>query len=1135
VRVLFSRGAIYSGLGRLLLGGLILGSALLHAKPVYGSAPARQETQGDYSPFVAPASEEAAASVATLQLADGLGATLFAAEPMLANPVCLYVANDGSLYVGETFRHHAGVTDMREHMGWLNEDLASQSLEDRVAMIAKHEGDNFASYSAESDRLRLIRDDDGDHVADRATVFAQGFNHPGAGIGAGVLEYEGSVYYTCIPDLWLLRDEDGDDRADVREVLSTGYGINIALLGHDLHGLRIGPDKRLYFSSGDRGFRVETPDGLVFSPKTGAVLRCNLDGSNLEIVHSGLRNPQELVFDEFGNLWTGDNNSDGGDQARWVHIVEGADSGWRYPYQWINSPNSRGPWNDEKLWHPPHAGQAAYVLPPIANLANGPSGLTYNPGTGLSARWDSHFFLADFRGARSSSGIHAFTVKPKGAFWELGPVEPFVWNTLVTDCDFGPDGAMYITDWVAGWNKTGKGRVYRVTDEGMAEDADVLSTQRILKEGFGGRGFGDLKAFLLHPDMRVRQGAQFKLAELGSTGIGIFTQLSRSPGDLLARLHSIWGIGIYSRRDPNARELLVPLLEDPEPEIRAQAIKVLGEERHVPAGPAIAALIADENPRVRFFAAIATGRLKTKGALENLRQLLVDAGTEDPNLRHAAVMGLLGVASKEDIFRLSQDASAHVRMGALLVLRRHEDAGLVRFLMDVDPLIVFEAARAIHDLNIEAALPAVALTAVPEGALNGFVRRVMNANFRIGGGASAQRIADLVERQDLSNQNRIEGLSMLKSWANPEPRDRVNNFWRPLPGDRADEFLPAIVADAGHSLGMGGHSGEQHEGANARRVRIAWAELAGEYTSLASTKFLRATMSDADVHSSLRVAAFQALDSLEGEALGAVIDLALAAQDGGLRAAGLEALQELSPADVLPRLDGILSDGELPERRAAYAILGKTHTPEAVEMLLSELRALRRDEIAPELALDLILAAEANGDESVIEGLHHVAALRNEDSALTPYLDSFFGGDAQAGRRVFERADLSCLRCHAVNDEAGDTVGPDLRGLSARLSRLQMLESILEPNVQTTEGYGATVLFFEDGSALNGRILKEGLTFEGEAGTWLRLQDSDGELHDVLESDISERRADLSAMPEGLGDLIDRRTMRDLLAYLASL
>ena len=169
--------------------------------------------------------------------------------------------------------------------------------------------------------------------------------------------------------------------------LHDGYGVHVGFLGHDLHGLRFGPDGRLYFSIGDRGFNVTTFDGKTLAvPDTGSVLRCNPDGTELEVFATGLRNPQELAFDEYGNLFTGDNNSDSGDRARWVYVVEGGDSGWRIGYQFLESPYSRGPWNEERLWYPAFAGQAAYIVPPIANLADGPSGLTYDPGVSSASR-----------------------------------------------------------------------------------------------------------------------------------------------------------------------------------------------------------------------------------------------------------------------------------------------------------------------------------------------------------------------------------------------------------------------------------------------------------------------------------------------------------------------------------------------------------------------------------------------------------------------------------------------------------------------------------------------------------------------------------------------------------------------------
>src|SRR5262249_1166219 len=150
---------------------------------------------------------------------------------------------------------------------------------DRVTMYRKRLGKNFDSYEKEHDRVRMIEDTTGEGRADRATVFADGFFRADVGIGAGLLAYRGNVYYTCIPDLWLLHDSKDAGKADVRKSLSRGYGVHVGFIGHDLHGLRMGPDGKLYFSIGDRGLNVESEGRRVYCPDTGAVMRCNPDGS----------------------------------------------------------------------------------------------------------------------------------------------------------------------------------------------------------------------------------------------------------------------------------------------------------------------------------------------------------------------------------------------------------------------------------------------------------------------------------------------------------------------------------------------------------------------------------------------------------------------------------------------------------------------------------------------------------------------------------------------------------------------------------------------------------------------------------------------------------------------------------------
>jgi quinoprotein glucose dehydrogenase len=332
---------------------------------------------------------------------------------------------------------------------------------------------------------------------------------------------------------------------------------------------------------------LQTEGHLVGTPDSGAVFRCNPDGTGMEMVYVGLRNPQELVFDEWGNLFTGDNNSDGGDQARWTYLIEGGDSGWRIGWQFLEKPNPRGPWNSEKMWMPQNDAQPAYITPPIKNITAGPSGNAYYPGTGLGPEWQGTFTLCDFRGSGSGSGIVSFKLKPRGASFEIVDDKKFVWSIEATDGAWGPDGAFWISDWVDGWEPVGKGRIYRFYDTNTIHQPIVKSTRELLASDFATKSDKTLLDLLAHPNFRVRQAAQFTLAERGEGVSSKLIKVVRGNGDLHARLHSLWALGQIQAaahkpgRVAKSAELdaIVPLLGDKEAHLRANAARVLGDAR----------------------------------------------------------------------------------------------------------------------------------------------------------------------------------------------------------------------------------------------------------------------------------------------------------------------------------------------------------------------------------------------------------------------------------------------------------------------------------------------------------------------------------------------------------------------------
>ena len=189
------------------------------------------------------------------------------------SPSAFGMDEEGRIYVVETHRFRYGVDDNRNREFWFFDDIASQTTADRRAMYARHvDRVPMEYYTERSEVVRRHVDATGDGKIDQTQVFADGFNDPLDGAASGVFAFEGAVYFSCIPNLWMLRDTNGDGVADERHVIADGFGVRVSFSGHDMNGFALGPDGRIYGTIGDRGFNVRTREGREYvHPDLGAM------------------------------------------------------------------------------------------------------------------------------------------------------------------------------------------------------------------------------------------------------------------------------------------------------------------------------------------------------------------------------------------------------------------------------------------------------------------------------------------------------------------------------------------------------------------------------------------------------------------------------------------------------------------------------------------------------------------------------------------------------------------------------------------------------------------------------------------------------------------------------------------------
>ena len=156
-------------------------------------------------------------------------------------------------------------------------------------------------------------------------------------------------------------------------------------------------------------------------------------------------------------------------------------------------------------------------------------------------------------------------------------------------------------------------------------------------------------------------------------------------------------------------------------------------------------------------------------------------------------------------------------------------------------------------------------------------------------------------------------------------------------------------------------------------------------------------------------------------------------------------------------------------------------------------------DLLPELHLDLLEAAGKRSGKDIQARLARVEAARSKSDQLAPYRETLVGGEAEVGKRLFfNKAELSCVRCHKINGTGGE-VGPDLTGIGAKQKRDYLLEAIVLPSKTIAKGYETVVLTLVSGKTIAG-ILRQ------EDAREVQLMTPEGELLKVAKDQIEAAR-----------------------------
>jgi putative heme-binding domain-containing protein len=613
-------------------------------------------------------------------------------------------------------------------------------------------------------------------------------------------------------------------------------------------------------------------------------------------------------------------------------------------------------------------------------------------------------------------------------------------------------------------------------------------------------------------------------------------------------VHAIWALDAIDR-GKSARDAIVAVMDSPDPSLRRQAIRQLGERTTALFDKMRRAHVHDD-ASVRFSAATALGRMGDPVNVAVLSTLLADT---DLMVRFAAFTAMNRIGRHkpeawEYIVSGLRTENELRREGFMFALRETYDATLVSELAKLasnkkdSPAARIMAIQLLSELCY--AYPPwkgewwayhPALNPRPEKNTEWSETKVVLGLLRDllsdpQPGIQRAAIAGIAAAKDSQSGAQLRKMlghqpdaamqcALIEAMGKLKDKEAGGQIIAALEQDKSEPAVLAAAIDAAAEIGLlefaralAGHLNDNDVNIASAALN-ALAKISGQPATQAIVRSLE------DSRPEMRKAAVRILG--ERRAATAVPDLLKLVDDPQLGPAVLNALAKIPNAKALKAYLKALESKDAALREQTRTAIAKI-----ADQTLPQLE-IQANQLPPQVIAELQKALVKH--EKARKGpIFQIAVKVLEPSEYEAFANKN-PGDVTRGRKLFEDAEgLGCIRCHTVGGKGG-AIGPDLSAIGAQFARELLAESILYPSRSIREGYQVFTVKTKRGDLYDG-------LFKGETDTSVMLLDSAGTLNTIPKDQITSRRASaISLMPEGLQSPLSLEEFADLIAYLQSL